>query len=77
MAHGTWIGPLIMVLMIQYFVRFVGYTVPDIIEARYGPKSRPIAALIVLFGSFGYAGVQIMAIGTVINVIMGLPLAFH
>jgi len=72
-AHGTWIGPLIMVLMIQYFVRFVGYTVPDIIEARYGSKSRPIAALIVLFGSFGYAGVQIMAIGTVINVIMGLP----
>lgn len=72
-SQGTWIGPLIMVLTIHYFVRFVGYSVPDMIEARYGPKSRPISAIIVLFGSFGYTGVQIMAIGTVLNVIMGWP----
>ena len=73
LAYGTWIGPLIMVLFISYFVRFVGFTVPDIIEARYGPKSRPVAAIVVLFGSFGYAAVQTMAIGTVINAIMGIP----
>ncbi len=72
-GHGTWIGPLIMVVTIHYFVRFIGYTVPDIIEARYGPKSRPVAAVVVLFGSFGYAAAQIMAMGTVISAIMGLP----
>ena len=73
LAYGTWIGPLIMILFISYFVRFVGFTIPDIIEARYGPKSRPVAAVVVLFGSFGYAAVQTMAIGTVINAIMGIP----
>jgi sodium/proline symporter len=75
-AHGTWIGPLIMVLSAAYFVRFVGYTVPDILEARYGVKARPLAACVALFGSFGYTGIQIMAMGTIISSIMGWPFTF-
>ena len=75
-AHGTWIGPLIMVLSAAYFVRFVGYTVPDILEARYGAKARPLAAVVALFGSFGYTAIQIMAMGTIISSIMGWGFTF-
>jgi SSS family transporter len=70
-AHGTWVGPLIMVLTAAYFVRFVGYTVPDILEARYGAGARPLGGIVALFGSFGYTGIQIMAMGTVTSAIMG------
>jgi sodium/proline symporter len=70
-AHGTWIGPLIMVLTAAYFVRFVGYTVPDILEARYGNAARPLGAVVALFGAFGYTGVQVLAMGRLTSAIMG------
>ena len=75
-GHGTWVGPLIMVVTAHYFIRFVGYTVPDILEARYGPKARPLSAIVALFGSFGYTGLQTMAMGTVLSGIMGWDLTW-
>ena len=70
-ANGTWLGPLIMVLTIQYFVRFLGYTVPDIIEARYGPQARPVAAFISGLGTFAYTGVQMYAMGNILSLVFG------
>jgi sodium/proline symporter len=75
-AHGTWVGPLIMVVTAHYFVRFVSYTVPDILEARYGATARPLAAVVTLFGSFGYTGLQTMAMGTVLSGIMDWDLTW-
>jgi sodium/proline symporter len=73
-ANGTWLGPLIMILTMQYFVRFMGFTVPDIVEARYGAAARPVAAIIAGVGSFAFAGVQMYAMGTVLRLVFGWPM---
>lgn len=72
-AIGTWLGPLIMVLTMQYFVKFMGYTVPDILEARYGAPARPVAAFLSGLGLIAYTGVQMYAMGTILTLVLGWP----
>jgi sodium/proline symporter len=74
LGNGTWIGPLIMVITVKYFVRFIGHTIPDIFEARYGVVARPVSAIIAGLGSLAFAGIQIYLLGTIMNRVFGWPL---
>ncbi len=49
------------------------YTIPDAVLARYGSRSASGAsAVAVLIGSIGYLGAQILAMGTLLEAVLGL-----
>lgn len=49
------------------------YTIPDAILARYGSRAASgAAAVAVLVGSVGYLGAQLLALGTLLEAVLGL-----
>lgn len=49
------------------------YTIPDAVLARYGSRAASgAAALAILVGTIGYLGAQLMALGTLIEAVLGL-----
>jgi SSS family transporter len=49
------------------------YTIPDAVLARYGSRSASgAAAVAILVGTIGYLGAQLLALGTLIEAVLGL-----
>jgi SSS family transporter len=49
------------------------YTIPDAVLARYGSRAASgSAAVAILVGTIGYLGAQLMALGTLIEAVLGL-----
>jgi SSS family transporter len=49
------------------------YTIPDAVLARYGSRSASGAAAVsILVGTIGYLGAQLLALGTLIEAVLGL-----
>jgi SSS family transporter len=49
------------------------YTIPDAVLARYGSRAASgAAAVAILVGTIGYLGAQLMALGTLIEAVLGL-----
>lgn len=74
LGNGTWIGPLIILFTVKYFVKFAGHTISDIFEARYGPVARPVSAIIIGWGALIFVGINIYVIGLALFQVFGLSL---
>lgn len=71
---GTPIGILIMYFYLADKIRGVGsYTVPEILEIRYGPTTRAVASVIILLAFVGIVSYQFTGAGCVLNITTGMP----
>ncbi|GAB3673185.1 sodium:solute symporter family protein [Salinisphaera aquimarina] len=71
---GTPIGILILYFFLAHRIRAAAiYTIPEIIEKRYGRFARGMAALIILLAYVGIVSYQFIGGGYALNVTLGLP----
>src|SRR3954453_21806467 len=66
---ACWIGPAIRRVAAAHDLRTVG----DYLEMRYGPSVRGIIALLLWAGSLAILAGQLIAIGSILNVVAGTP----
>ncbi|MFC2076047.1 sodium:solute symporter [candidate division KSB1 bacterium] len=69
---GVWAGILLLAFIAPRVRRFAGYTVADILEARFGPASRIMGSLVVIVAYTAIASYQFKAGGMVLNVVTGI-----
>ncbi|UEM24621.1 sodium:solute symporter family protein (plasmid) [Skermanella mucosa] len=71
---GTPIGVLILYFWLADKVRVAArYTVPEILEIRYGKAARAVSALIILFAFIGITSYQFIGGGKVLHITTGIP----
>lgn len=73
---GVPLGILILFFFLAERVRRLSsYTIPEVLEARYGPVARVLAALCILLAYVGITSYQFIGGGYVLNLTTGLPVA--
>lgn len=71
---GTPVGIIILYFLLAERIRAAAtYTIPEIIEKRYGKFARGVAALIILFAYVGIVSYQFIGGGYALNVTLGMP----
>lgn len=71
---GSPIGVIIMYFYLADRIRGVGsYTVPEILELRYGAATRAVASVIILLAFIGIVSYQFTGAGYVLNITTGMP----
>lgn len=71
---GTPVGIIVLYFLLAERIRAAAtFTIPEIIEQRYGRFARGIAALIILLAYVGIVSYQFIGGGYALNVTLGLP----
>ncbi len=84
-SHGYWVAvlyatPVLIGIAVLYFlsnrVRLLSkYTIPQILEIKYGPVARVVAVLIIVLAYLGIVSYQFQGVALVLNAATGLDMA--
>jgi len=69
---GVWVAIIILYLIAGRVRRFAQYTVPDILEARYGPAARVLGTIVTIIAYTAIVSYQFRAGGMVLNLVTGI-----
>ncbi len=70
---GAWIGILLIYFLAARIRSFGKYTIGDILEVRYGPVSRLLAAVTLVVAFTTIVAYQFLAGGFILNITAGIP----
>ena len=71
-AAGAWIGIALVFFIAPRVRRLAQYTVPDILEMRYGPPARLLATMTIVFAYTAIAAYQFRGGGRLLNLVAGV-----
>jgi SSS family solute:Na+ symporter/sodium/proline symporter len=69
---GAWLGIALLVVLAPRVRALAQYTVPDILETRYGPPARLVATLTIVLAYTSIAAYQFRGGGRLLNLVAGI-----
>jgi solute:Na+ symporter, SSS family len=73
-SAGAWVGIALVYFLAHRVRRIAKYTMPDILELRYGPTARMLATLVVVIAYTTIAAYQFRGGGRLLNLVSGIDI---
>ena len=71
-SAGAWVGIALIFFIAPRVRRMAQYTVPDILETRYGPPARVLGTITIVFAYTAIAAYQFRGGGRLLNLVAGI-----
>ena len=73
-SAGAWVGIALVYFLAHRVRRIAKYTMPDILELRYGPTARTLATVVVVIAYTTIAAYQFRGGGRLLNLVSGIDI---
>ena len=73
-SAGAWVGIALVYFLAHRVRRIAKYTMPDILELRYGPTARMLATVVVVIAYTTIAAYQFRGGGRLLNLVSGIDI---
>jgi SSS family solute:Na+ symporter len=74
-SAGAWVGIALVYFLAHRVRRIAKYTMPDILELRYGPAARVLGTIVVVIAYTTIAAYQFRGGGRLLNLVAGMDVA--
>ena len=73
-SAGAWVGIALVFFLAHRVRRIAKYTMPDILELRYGPTARVLGTIVVVIAYTTIAAYQFRGGGRLLNLVAGIDM---